>query len=133
MSVVWSATAVETGWFSGVERHSAAADLAGHLNELRILGQGYVEVRLPGSDLPYLAMGFQGDHAVVHLFDDSGGLSLLVGDGTAAPDAEVSVMILNELAFFTGDFTLSLDHAWDIVRDFTQTGTTGELGQWRAL
>ncbi|KOV67350.1 hypothetical protein ADL00_16300 [Streptomyces sp. AS58] len=117
MSVVWSAMAVEPDWFSGLERHSAVENLADQLNELRTLGQGYVEVRLPGGDLPYLTLGFQGDHAIIHLFDDSGGLPLLVGDGTAAPEAGAGAgaMIMSELAMFTGDFTLSLDHSWDIL------------------
>lgn len=130
MSVAWAATALETGWFSGLEKHSDVETLEAHLDELRTRGQGYLEIRLPDSDLPYLALGFQGDHAVLHLFDEAGGVALLFGDGTAAADTEVEVMAMNELAVFTGDFVLSVDHAWDVVRGFFQAGVPDELGEW---
>lgn len=133
MSAVWAATALQTGRFTGFQRHTPVEELAGRLEELRIRGQGYLEVRLPGGGFPCLALGFQGDHAVIHLFGDSGGSSLHVGDGTAAPDAEVEVVITDEPAVFTGDFVLSLDHAWGVVRTFLHAGTPGELDEWYGL
>jgi len=134
MNVAWAATGLETGWFSGLERHSTVQDLEAHIKALRTgLGQGYLEIRRPDGDLPYLALGFKGVHAVLHLFDDAGGVSLRAGDASATPSAEVEVVIMDELHVFTADVALSMDHAWDIVHDFIQTGTPGELSDWYEL
>nr|WP_203644481.1 hypothetical protein [Streptomyces sp. SID14478] len=125
---------METGWFSGLERHSTVQDLEAHIKALRTgFDQGYLEIRRPDGDLPYLALGFKADRAVLHLFDNSGGVSLRVGDDPAAADAEVEVLIMDELHAFTGDFALFVDRAWSIVHDFAQTGTCGELGDWYEL
>lgn len=40
---------------------------------------------------------------------------------------------MDELHVFTADVALSMDHAWDIVHDFIQTGTPGELSDWYEL
>jgi hypothetical protein len=60
-------------------------------------------------------------------------MSLLVGDGTVPPGAEVEVPIMDDLAVFTGDFVLNVDRAWELVHDFTQTRAAGPLGEWREL
>ncbi|MFJ9100707.1 hypothetical protein ACIRJM_19815 [Streptomyces sp. NPDC102405] len=134
MNVVWAATALETGWFSGLERHSNVQELEAHIKALGTgLGQGYLEIQRPDGDLPSLALGFKGDLAVLHLFDTSGRVSLRVGDDSAAPSAEVEVVIMDELHAFTGDVALSMDHALDIVHDFIQTATPGELSDWYEL
>ena len=133
MSVVWAATELETGWFSGLERHSTVQELKAHIKALSDgLGQGYLEIRRPDGDLPYVALGFKADHAVLHLFDNSGGVSLHMGDDSAAPGAEVEVVIMDELHAFTADVALTTDHAWDVVLDFIQTGEA-ELGHWHEL
>jgi transposase len=133
MSVTWAATALESGRYSAVERDSDVGELADHFNELRSRGQGYIEVRLPVSEFPLLALGFQGDQAVIHRFDDAERSSLLVGDGTAAADAMVDVPVMDDLAAFSGDFVLTVDRAWALVHDFIQTGVPGELGDWCEL
>jgi hypothetical protein len=134
VSVVWAATALETGWFSGLERHSTVQELEAHIKALSTgLGQGYLEIRRSDGELPYVALGFKADHAVLHLFDTSGGVSLHVGDDSAAPDAEVEVVIMDELHAFTGDVALTIDHAWDIVLDFIQAGEPCELSNWYEL
>ncbi|MGW6904987.1 hypothetical protein [Streptomyces sp. NPDC054940] len=133
MSVTWAATALESGRYSLGERESDAGELADHFNELRSRGQGYLEVRLPVSEFPRLALGFQGDQAVIHRFDDAERSSLLVGDGTAVADAVVDVPVMDDLAAFSGDFVLTVDRAWALVRNFIQTGVPGELGEWCEL
>ncbi|MER5942482.1 hypothetical protein ABT121_34880 [Streptomyces sp. NPDC001928] len=133
MSVTWAATALESGRYSAVESESDTEELTDHFNELRSRGQGYIEVRLPVSDFPRLALGFQGDQAVIHRFDDAEKSSLLVGDGSAAADAVVDVAVMDDLAAFSGDFVLTVDRAWALVRNFIQTGVPGELGEWRKL
>jgi hypothetical protein len=133
MSVVWAATSPESGLFHQVERRSEVKGLSDRFNDLRSLGQGYVEVRLPSREFPTLILAFRDDHAVIHLMSDPERMSLLVGDGTVPPGAEVEVPIMDDLAVFTGDFVLNVDRAWELVHDFTQTRAAGPLGEWREL
>ncbi|MER5600020.1 hypothetical protein [Streptomyces sp. NPDC002265] len=98
MSVTWAATAPESGRFCAVERCSDVRELTHRFHELRSRGQGYLEVGLPGSEFPRLTLGFQGDQAVLHLFDDAEGVYLLVCDGITSPDAVVDVPIMDDLA-----------------------------------
>jgi hypothetical protein len=133
MSVTWAATAPESGRFSAVERRSDVRNLADHFNELRSRGQGYLEVRQPDSEYPLLTLGFRGDHAIIHRFDDPETSSLLVGDGTAAADVLVDVPVMDDLAAFSGAFVLAVDRAWVLVRDFIQSGTPHDLGEWCEL
>lgn len=113
--------------------HSAVEGLAQHFEELRLSGEGYLEAGLQGDDFPYLTLGFRGDHAIVHRFDESGGSCLHVGDGTVAPDAEVEVVIMEEPAVFTGDVVLSTAHAWAVISGFVRNGQFGEPNEWIAL
>lgn len=133
MSVVWSMTSLNSGRFSPGEKRSELRDLTGDFNELRSHGQGYLEVRLPDSAFPQLTLSFRDDHAIIHLFTNEESVSLLVGDGTVPPEATVDVPIMDDLTVFTGDFILSVDHAWDIVENFVRTGTFEELGEWCEL
>ncbi|CAM5679895.1 hypothetical protein [Streptomyces aurantiogriseus] len=133
MNVTWAATALESGRYSAVERDSNVRELADHFNELRSRGQGYLEVRLPGSEFPRLTLGFQGDRAVIHLFDDAERSFLFVGDGTAAADAVVDVPVMDDLAALSGDFVLTVDRAWALMHNFIDTGVPGELGEWCEL
>lgn len=133
MSVVWAATALESGRFSAVERRSDVEELADHFDELRSHGQGYLEVRLPGGSFPLLTLGFRGDRAVIHRFDEAERSSLLTGDGSAAADDAVDVPVMDDLGVFSGNFVLTVDRAWALVRDFVQTGAPGELGEWCEL
>ncbi|MGW1030566.1 hypothetical protein ACWD4Z_00090 [Streptomyces antibioticus] len=130
MSVVWAATSPESGGFLPAERLTDVEALSERVGDLRSRGQGYVEVRSPGEEFPVLTLAFRGDHAVVHLMSDPERTSLLVGDGTVPSGAEVEVPIMDDLAVFTGDFVLSLDRAWELVHDFTQTWAVAPLGEW---
>jgi hypothetical protein len=115
------------------ERRSDVRDLSDRFNELRSRGQGYLKVRLPDSEFPQLSLGFRDDHAVIHLINDAEGMSLLVGDGTVPSGAVVDVPIMDDLTEFTGDFVLSVDRAWDLVRNFIRTGAPSDLGEWCEL
>lgn len=130
MSVTWAATALESGRYSAVENCSDVRELADHFKELRSRGQGYLEVRLPDSEFPLLTLGFRGEQAVLHLFDDAERSSLLVGDGTTAADAVVDVPVMDDLVAFSGDFVLNVDRAWALVHNFIQMEAPGELGEW---
>jgi hypothetical protein len=133
MSVAWAATSPQSGLFHPVERCSEVKDLSDRFNELRSLGQGYVEVRSPNREFPVLILAFRDDHAVIHLMSSTDQMSLLVGDGTVTSGAEVEVPIMDDLAAFTGDFVLDIDRAWDLVHNFTRTRAAGPLGEWREL
>ena len=132
MSVTWAATVLESGRFGAVERCSGIAELREHFDALRSRGQGYLEVRPQEGEFPLLTLGFRGELGVLHLFDDAEKSFLLAGDGTAA-DAVVDVPVMDDLAAFSGDFVLSVDHAWDLVLRFIATGAPGGLGEWCAV
>lgn len=102
MSVAWAATAPESGRVSAVRDVRTYGNLADHFNELRSSGQGHLEVRQPGNEHPQLTLGFRGDHAIIHRFDDAERSSLPVGDGTAAADVLVDVPVMDDLAAFSG-------------------------------
>ncbi|WP_371799007.1 hypothetical protein OG963_14315 [Streptomyces sp. NBC_01707] len=133
MSVVWSMTSPESGVFHPGERRSELRDLTDEFNELRSHGQGYLEVRLPDNEFPQLTLGFQSDHAIIHLFTSEESMSLLSGDGTVSSEVTIDVPIMSEMSTFTGDFVLSVDHACDVVRNFVRTGAFEELGEWCEL
>lgn len=133
MRVTWAATAPESGRYSAVEKDSDIGLLEDHFVALRLQSQGYLEVRLPGGEFPWLTVGFQGDRAVIHLFDHPERSSLLVGDGTAMADAVVYIPVMDELVAFSGGFVLTVDRAWVLVRSFLRSGAPGELGEWCEL
>ncbi|WP_406344299.1 hypothetical protein [Streptomyces sp. NBC_01578] len=133
MNAVWATTSPESGRFSAVERRSDVSGLSVRFSQLRAHGHGYLEVRLADSDYPLLTLGFRGDHAVVHRFSHAEKVSLLIGDGTTPSDAVVDIPNVDDLAEFTGDFVLNIDHAWALVRNFIQAEAPNDLGQWCAL
>ncbi|MFD4562829.1 hypothetical protein ACFWP5_52530 [Streptomyces sp. NPDC058469] len=126
-------TSPESGQFRPSETRSELRDLTDAINELRSLGHGYLEARLPNNAFPQLTMGFRDDHAIIHLFTTEESVSLLLGDGTLPSEVTVDVPIIDELSTFTGDFVLSVDHAWDVVQNFVQTGLSETLGEWCEL
>ncbi|MFI9729514.1 hypothetical protein [Streptomyces sp. NPDC052092] len=134
MSVVWAATSPESGLFRPAERCSGWGDLSDHFDELRSLGQGYVEVRSPRGDFPMLSLAFRGDQAVVYLMSSPEQMFLLAGDGTVPSSAaEVEVPIMDDLAVFTGSFVLDTDRAWNQVHTFIRTRDVGPPGAWHEL
>lgn len=133
MSLVWAATSPESGRFSPTERGSDVRDLSDRFTRLRSRGEGYLEVRLPDSGSPQLSLSFRDDHAVIHLIDGAGTMSLLVGDGTVPSAAVVDVPVMDDPAGFAGCFVLGVDRAWDLVGHFIRTGSPDDLGQWCEL
>ncbi|MEW2468984.1 hypothetical protein AB0919_28830 [Streptomyces sp. NPDC046994] len=97
-SVEWAATSPRSAGFSAVGRCSDVQGLSNLHKELRTRGQGYIEVRPPTGEFPLLTMGFRGDHAVIHLFQDTETVSLLVGDGSVAANAVIDVPTMDEEA-----------------------------------
>jgi hypothetical protein len=133
MNVTWAATALESERYSATEKTSDVSELTDHFDELRSRGRGYIEVRLPDREFPRLALGFQADQAVIHLFGDADGSALLTGDDTVATDAVVDLPVMEGLAPFSGDFILTVERAWTLLRNFIRTGAHDELGEWCEL
>ncbi|HEY3002147.1 MAG TPA: hypothetical protein VGJ44_07325 [Kribbellaceae bacterium] len=135
MNVVWSATSPETGRFSSAVMRSDLKELEDRFTALRSIGEGYVEVELPTDDSPQVSVSFRGDRAVVQQLSDpeTPTSSLLVGDGSVPAEAVVDVPVMDDPAVFTGDFVMSVDRAWDAVRDFVRTGSPADLGEWYQL
>ncbi|MEV5610873.1 hypothetical protein [Streptomyces sp. NPDC052225] len=80
-----------------------------------------------------LSLAFRGDRAVVHRMGSPEQMFLLAGDGTVPSDAEVEVPIMDDLAVFTGDFVLDIDHAWSRLHAFTRAWDVGPPEVWCEL
>jgi hypothetical protein len=135
MNVEWSATSPETRRVGAV-MYTEFQELEARFIELRSIGEGYLEVALPTENSPQVTLGFRGDHAVVEqlrVLDEDPKSFLLVGDGSLPPDGKVDVPIMDADSGFTGDFVMSVDRAWDAVRDFVRTGSPAGLGEWYEL
>jgi hypothetical protein len=135
MNVIWSATSPETRRVGAVMR-TEFQELEARFIELRSIGEGYLEVELPTENSPQVSLGFRGDHAVVDQLadlDEDPKSFLLVGDGSVPPDGTVDVPGMDEDSGFSGDFVMSVDRAWDAVRDFVRTGSPAGLGEWYEL
>jgi len=135
MNVEWLATSPETSRV-GVMMRTEFRELETRFIRLRSHGEGYLEVAVPTENSPELSLAFRGDHAVVEqlrVLDEDPKSFLLVGDGSLPPDATVEVPIMDEDATFTGLFVMSVDRAWDAVRDFVSAGSPADLGVWYEL
>jgi len=40
---------------------------------------------------------------------------------------------MDDLAIFTGDFVVTLEHAWQLMREIVRTGEVGHFGDWYGL
>ena len=59
--------------------------------------------------------------------------SLLRGDGILPPEGGVVVPVMEDFTEFTGDFVVSVDRAWDVVRAFVQKPEIAGLGEWHRI
>ena len=122
----------DSGTFSPVETVSDVDSLFQELAKLRGAGRGYAEISLSDPDSAQLTVGFQEDHAVIHLISNMETF-LPVGDSAAALDAIVEVPFMGELASFAGEFAVSLDRAWTVIQEFLGSGIPERVGEWRQL
>ncbi|WP_041841078.1 hypothetical protein [Actinoplanes friuliensis] len=135
-AVEWSATDTETGRFSPTVMRSDLDEVENHFISMRARGEGFLEVSLPTADSPQVALSFRGPHAVVEQLravDEDPKSFLLVGDGSVPWDGKVEVPGTEGDSVFTGHFVMSVDHAWDAVRQFVRTGSPAGLGEWYEL
>jgi hypothetical protein len=132
MTVVWSGT-TEDGSFRAVESETSEEELTRHLDALRSVGKGYVEVRHPDAAHPVVTLGFTGDRAVVQVFRTADTMLVLVGDGSVPSEQLVSVPVMDEDAPFTGELVSSTDRAWSVVSAFMSGHDLEAEGEWREL
>jgi hypothetical protein len=129
----WVATSAVYGRFPPVEVTSTQDELLAQYEELGSHSEGYIEVRNSSHEYPWVAMGFRAGHAVIHRAEGPESMSLLHGDGSVPSDATVEILIMNDLAIFTGKFVVTLEHAWRLMREVARTGEVGDSGDWRGL
>ncbi len=134
-SVIWSATEVGSRRFSPGPVRSGPAELADRFRRLRKRRiRGYIEVEIPDTDSPHLAIGFRGQYAVIRMTVATPlpRSFLLAGDGSVPDGAYVKVPVMDDLERFSGEVLLDVDRAWDLVQDFLRTGRPDDLGEWHA-
>lgn len=131
--VVWAATSPDSGRVRPALWGSTLAELSERVAVLRSVGEGYIEAGFPDRDYSYLTLGFRAGYAVVHLFTSAEQMSLLIGDGVVAPEADVQVPIMDDLVTFTGTFVTNIDRAWTLMRAFIRTASSSQLGTWCEL
>jgi hypothetical protein len=112
---------------------STWVELSERITILRSAGAGYVEAWLPELDYPYLAIGFQADYAVVHLFAGAERVLLLGSDGTACSDEPIEVPIPDETGILTADFVIDTDRAFQLMHTFILNGLADHFGTWHEL
>jgi hypothetical protein len=130
-----SATSIETGRFAAAERPVSRADLIRLIDQLSggRQQQGYLEVRPAGDEFPVLLVGFRGGLAVVQRMLDSESMSILGGDGSVAGSDSIDILIMDDLATFTGEYVLGLQRAQEGVLQFLDGADLSALGEWNDL
>jgi hypothetical protein len=128
-----AATSVETGRFAPDQQSVDRDDLIRLVDQLSAIDQGYVEVRLVDDNFPALLVGFRKGHAVVHCMSAPESMALLTGDGSVAGSESVDVLVMDDLATFTGAYVLESARARDVLLKFVDGADPGSLGEWHDL
>lgn len=133
MDVDWAATDPTSGRYSGLYATTEFRELEDRLDQLRARDEGYLEVARVGSDYPTFLLGFRGDHAVLYRLNNAESMLAHVGDGSVSDSSVVTVRIMDEVNEIDGQFALSLETAWNLVKEFARTGATGSEADWLQL
>jgi hypothetical protein len=128
-----AATSVETGRFAPTEQPVDRDDLIRLVDQISAIDQGYVEVRLLDDDFPALLVGFRKGFAVVQCMSDPESMTLLTGDGSVGGSELVDVLIMDDLATFTGEYVLESARARDVLLKFVDGADLRSLGDWHDL
>jgi len=115
------------------ERRTSAADYIARIEALRATGEGYTEMRRAGQQYPVLTLSFKDGYSVIHQFANADTVLLLAGDGMVGSHETVLVPVDADWAEFSGDYVLSAEHAWMVVKEFLRHGAVEDLGVWREL
>lgn len=128
-----AATSLETGRFAATEQSVDGDDLIWLLDQLSTIEQGYVELRLVDEEFPALLAGFRKGLAVVHCMSNPESMALLAGDGSVAGSELVDVLIMDELAPFSGEDVLESARARNVLLKFAEGADVRSLGEWHEL
>jgi len=128
-----TATSLETGRFAPIERSVERDDLIHLVDQLSTIDQGYVQVRRVDHDFPTLLVGFRKGLAAVHCLWSPESMSLLTGDGSVAGSEPVDVLIMDDLATFTGEYVRESARARDMLLKFADGADLRSLGEWHDL
>lgn len=128
-----AATSVETGRFAPTEQSVDRDDLIRLVDQMSAIDQGYVEVRLLDDHFPALLVGFRKGLAVVQCMSDPESMALLTGDGSVGGSELVDVLIMDDLATFTGEYVLESARARDVLLKFVDGADLRSLGDWHDL
>lgn len=128
-----AATSLETGRFVSAELSVDRDDLVALIDRLSMIEQAYVEVRLANDEFPALLVGLRRGIAVVQCMSGPESMALLAGDGSSAASEVVDVLIMDELATFTGEYVRGSARARDVVVKFVDGADLWSLGEWHDL
>lgn len=126
-------TSVETGRFAPAERSVDRDDLIRLVDQLSTIDQGYVEVRLMDDDFPVLLAGFRKGFAVVQCLSGPESMTVLTGDDSVPGSELVDVLIMDDLATFTGEYVVESARAGDVLLKFAEGADVRSLGEWHEL
>jgi hypothetical protein len=124
VDVKWIATNPGSQRLSFVEQRTSADDYIARIEALLAGGEGYSEVHRADRDYPYVALAVKDGYGVVHLFSADGKLLILAGDGVIDAGETVLIPVLDDGhgTPFTGEYVLSTEHAWKVVKHFVRHG-----------
>lgn len=128
-----AATSVDTGRFTATEQSVDRDDLVRLVDQLSTIDQGYLEVRLVDDDFPALLIGFRKGFAVVQCMSGPESMTLLTGDGSVVGSELVDVLIMDDLATFTGEYVVESARARDVLLRFAEGADVRSLGEWHEL
>jgi hypothetical protein len=130
---VFAAASLETGRFAPAEQSVDRDGLIRLVNQLSVIDQGYVEVRRVDDVFPAILVGFRKGLAVVQCMSGPESMALLTGDGSVAGSELVDVLIMDDLATFTGEYVLASARARDVLLKFADGADLRSLGEWHDL
>jgi hypothetical protein len=134
VDVMWIATDPDSRRLSLNERRTSEAEYVARIEALLAIGEGYSEVHTADRPYPRLALSFRAGYGVVHQFAEDR-LLLLVGGGVihGRQTARVPMVDDAEDGEFSGDYVLTAERAWEVVKDFLRHGAAEDLGEWQEL
>lgn len=120
------------GRFPGIAVPLVEDEVLDLLGALRERGRGYLEISHQYVDWPMLAVGVEGETAVVHHFVAPESVSLLKAAGPAA-DGTVEVPIMGEWVSFDRSYAVSWETACVVVEHFLLRDPTMNAYGWQPL
>ena len=128
-----AATSVETGRFAVIERSVDRDELIRLVDQLSSMDEGYLEVHPLSNAYPTLLVGFGRRCAVVQCMSSADSMALLMGDGSVVGAELVDVLIMDDLASYTGEYVMACARAREVLLKFAEGADVLALGEWHEL